>query len=312
MSDSYSRESGVLHNNFDIDNAEVLQDLESKLSAERLFELESGLVRLGPTFDRAHLEAIHKHIFQDVYPWAGRTRGEEFTIDGVKYSPVQTWKLNKDDFLAHKFIDAGIHNALRHIADRKSLDTIEGFAENAGKALGDLNHVHEFREGNGRTQRFFTKTLGNEHGHNVDFTVISQERNNHASITVNRDPNASDLQDLLLDATDPQRQDALRTTFEALERDGHDPQEFNIRTAKVGEELTGAIFARDNDVASVVQDDGQVIVLDQLDIPEGYDGESTFEVQRDLSDLASPERQEDLLRQQNSQKPPENGDDFVQ
>ena len=311
MSDPYSRESGVLHNNFDIDNAEVLQDLESKLSAERLFELQSGLVRLEPTFDRTHLQAIHKHIFQDIYPWAGKTRDQTFEIDNVNYTPINISK-GESTFLPHNFIDNGIHDALKHIENRDALNTVHGFAENAGKTLGELNFVHAAREGNGRTQRSFVSSLGNELGHHVNFTVISRERNLQASISVFKDPNASDLQDLLLDATDPQRQDALRTTFGALERDGHDPHEFNVRTGKVGEELTGPIFARDNDVASVVQDDGQVIVIDQLDIPEGYDGESMFEVQRDLSDLASPERQEDLLKQQNSQKPPENGDDLVQ
>ena len=311
MSDPYSRESGVLHNNFDIDNQTQLNSLENSFTYNRIIELETQTVTPKQTFDKEHLQALHKHIFQDVYPWAGKTRDQSFEINGVSYTPINISK-GESNFLPNNFIDNGVHDAFKPIQDRAALHTVAGFAERAGQTLGELNYVHPFREGNGRTQRELISALGREYGHNVDFMVISRERNDQASIAVNKDPNASDLQDLLLDATDPHRQDALRTTFEALERDGHNPHEFNIRTAKVGEELTGAIFARDNDVASVVQDDGQVIVLDQLDIPEGYDGESTFEVQRDLSDLASPERQEDLLKQQNSQKPSENGDDFVQ
>ena len=60
-----------------------LERLEGDLVAARGYELDAGY---GPTgaFDIAHLKAIHRHLFQDVYEWAGHTRAEPVTLsDGT-------------------------------------------------------------------------------------------------------------------------------------------------------------------------------------------------------------------------------------
>ena len=41
------------------------------------------------------------------------------------------------------------------------------FAERAAFYLGELNTIHSFRDGNGRTQREFIRTLGLRAGHKV-------------------------------------------------------------------------------------------------------------------------------------------------
>ena len=46
----------------------------------------------------------------------------------------------------------------------------DGFAEGAGPVLGDVNHVHPFREGDGRTQLQYLKRLATRAGHAVDLT----------------------------------------------------------------------------------------------------------------------------------------------
>jgi cell filamentation protein len=45
----------------------------------------------GPTgqFDAAHLKAIHRHLFQDVYEWAGRTRDEKVRLSYCGPQPPQ-------------------------------------------------------------------------------------------------------------------------------------------------------------------------------------------------------------------------------
>ena len=48
----------------------------------------------------------------------------------------------------------------------------DGFAEGAGPVLGDVNHVHPFREGNGRTQLQYLKQLAARAGHAIDLTRI--------------------------------------------------------------------------------------------------------------------------------------------
>lgn len=68
-----------------------------------------------------------------------------------------------------------------------------GFAEGAGPVLGDVNHVHPFREGNGRTQLQYLKQLAEQAGHAIDLTQVdpaawleASRRSNagdHAAIT---------------------------------------------------------------------------------------------------------------------------------
>lgn len=49
------------------------------------------------------------------------------------------------------------------------------FASRAAEFLGDLNALHPFREGNGRTQREFLRRLALKVGYRLDFSDVSQE-----------------------------------------------------------------------------------------------------------------------------------------
>jgi cell filamentation protein, protein adenylyltransferase len=59
------------------------------------------------------------------------------------------------------------------------------FANRAAAVMVDLNGVHPFREGNGRTQRVFMGVLAQEAGYSLDFSVVSRERMIQASIAGN-------------------------------------------------------------------------------------------------------------------------------
>jgi cell filamentation protein len=62
----------VLRNIPDIRDSQRLADFEANATTARLAEL--GAIPLKGRFDVAHLKAIHKYIFQDVYSWAGEFR----------------------------------------------------------------------------------------------------------------------------------------------------------------------------------------------------------------------------------------------
>ncbi len=64
----------------------------------------------------------------------------------------------------------------------------DGFAEGAGPVLGDVNHVHPFREGNGRTQLQYLKQLAARAGHALDLTRIGRD----AWLDASRCSNAGD------------------------------------------------------------------------------------------------------------------------
>jgi cell filamentation protein len=49
------------------------------------------------------------------------------------------------------------------------------FARAAGGIIGDVNYVHPFREGNGRTQLQYLKQLAARAGHPIDLTRLTPE-----------------------------------------------------------------------------------------------------------------------------------------
>ena len=321
MKDPYSRDSGILHNNFDTDNLAYLNALERDLSAQRIGEIARDVDSPDKTFDRKHLEAIHHKIFQDTYPWAGKTRDQTFEIDNVKYTPIDIAK-DESQFLQHSKIDIGIHEALKPLKENTNLEDINNFSEKAGEILDGLNFVHAFREGNGRANRSFISTLGRAHGHDVDFTVITQFRNTQASISVFNNPDSDEFKELILDATDPTRREALRDGFKAIEENGYDPQEFNIRSARVGETIEGSILKHDKETFTFVSaENTEIVVIDKLDLPKDYDkklagDDIKINVENDLSNLQTDERllevaKQDALKElQNSQNAIRGDDDL--
>ena len=68
----YPPDYTVLRNRLDIRDAPALEAAERQFVAQRLLEpVPAG------DFDLAHLKAIHRHLFQDVYEWAGDVRTVE-------------------------------------------------------------------------------------------------------------------------------------------------------------------------------------------------------------------------------------------
>lgn len=104
-----------------------------------------------------HYRAIHKHLFQDVYPWAGRYRTVRLSKDGSAFCyPEHIAAEMRTLFASLK--------AKRFFADLPA----DAFAVEAAHFLATLNAIHPFREGNGRTQTSFLFVLAAEAGHPID------------------------------------------------------------------------------------------------------------------------------------------------
>jgi cell filamentation protein len=72
--------TNVLKNLRGIQNLDVLSEFGMQMTTRRLIELSAQPMR--GSFDAAHARAIHKHIFQDVYPWAGDFRTVNISRSG--------------------------------------------------------------------------------------------------------------------------------------------------------------------------------------------------------------------------------------
>ena len=155
--------SRVLKNKFGVRDPDRLQRLENDLSFARIAELKH--TPIPGQFDYAHLKAIHKHIFQDVYAWAGEPR----TIGIVKGQAVLDGRS-----VAYPHPDApveNIHNRAAYaFADLKKDHLLKGMEAQRFDArlvyhAAEIWEVHPFREGNTRTTVAFIRQLADEAGH---------------------------------------------------------------------------------------------------------------------------------------------------
>jgi cell filamentation protein len=205
-------DQAAIKNRLGVQTHDALEAFSAPLVAARISELGAGHGPTG-TLDAAHLNYIHRHLFQDVYEWPGRTRDEKVRLaDGTVATEPVIRKADGKPFM----LGARIPGALQAISDRlRKANHLRGlsrdaFATQAADIMASINAIHAFREGNGRTQRAFIRTLAKAAGHTLDFTVISQERMIQASIAANEREDPTVMRRLFADATNPARIAALR------------------------------------------------------------------------------------------------------
>lgn len=163
-------ETGILRNRIGARTQAALDRAEGGLSVHRLVELaERYPVR--PTGDLDELRGIHRHLFQDVYEWAGRTR----TVD--------LRKRGGEPFLPASRIETGtgfLFDDLRRDGHLRSLSRSR-YVERLAHHYDALNYAHPFREGNGRTQRVFWSRVASDAGWQLDWRLVSKDCNNETA-----------------------------------------------------------------------------------------------------------------------------------
>ena len=162
--------TNVLKNLRDIRDWEVLSKFEMDMSTRRASEL---LKRKKPSgkFDIAHLRQIHHYIFQDVYEWAGELRTVNIARPGQYF------------FAFHHMIVPCLDTAFTKLTSERLLNGLDAvqFSQRAAYYMGELNAVHPFRDGNGRTQREFIRQVGLQSGQAIRWSRVTREQMGEAS-----------------------------------------------------------------------------------------------------------------------------------
>ncbi|MCB2380235.1 Fic family protein [Hymenobacter sp. BT635] len=163
--------TGVFYNKLGITDAEELEQATKDASLRRLQELAAGYGPQGDTFDAPRLRAVHQHLFQDTFEWAGQTR-REAGFQGVKAADLPGTTAVPMHFAPFERIDERLNvlgEQLKLENNLKGLPTAEAFAERAAYYFDHYNHVHAFREGNGRTLQATFAEIAYQAGYQVDF-----------------------------------------------------------------------------------------------------------------------------------------------
>lgn len=162
---------------YGLDSQLALSVVERIHAEQRAAELEAAPI-LGQ-FDYDHMKALHFHLFQDVYDWAGQERTAPMPGPLFKHGPDVSNFPDvdmSDRSVSHKYLPAGPelskaaieqYDHIRHADYLRGLDR-DDFVENLAIRWGALNEVHSFREGNTRTQFMFFTDLAHHAGYAID------------------------------------------------------------------------------------------------------------------------------------------------
>lgn len=142
----------VLINKLNLRDQARLDAFEAEITAQRAAEpLPAG------SLSYSQYRAIHRHLFQDVYRWAGKLRTVRISKDGSAFCYPEN-------------IDREMRRLFASLSKEKHFRGLDAaaFARKAAHVLAEINAIHPFREGNGRTQLSFLILLAERAGHPLD------------------------------------------------------------------------------------------------------------------------------------------------
>jgi len=158
----------VLKNKLNITDADELKSAEREITSLRTAQLM--IEPMDGTLDFGYLKQIHRFLFGDIYEWAGSVRS------------VNISKGNQ--FCRCELIEEQMSQIMGKLADENYLYGLdkEKLAERLAYYIGEINAIHPFREGNGRSQRMFIEVLALRNRYHLDFALISNEEMLEASM----------------------------------------------------------------------------------------------------------------------------------
>nr|WP_199805751.1 BID domain-containing T4SS effector [Bartonella washoeensis] len=236
----YYPNSVTLKNKYGIKDYERLQVQCAHDSARAMINLRQEATPQRLT--SAYLLYIHHTLFKNTFEWAGHTRDKPFSFaDGTTASAPKMKKANIS-FASGKKVQEGLDDLDRTLNEKNNLKglTRKAFVKNAAEMMIQLNYMHPFKKGNGRTQRMFFEKLAEVAGHKLDFSLVTKERMNLASIASLQSGDAEPMKHLFDDISDPEKTTILKEFMDHMKNIGFDNINHRVViTAKEDETYTG-------------------------------------------------------------------------
>ncbi len=171
----------VLINKFNIIDQNILGKVDADITRKNIALL--NMCPIKGNFDLTHLQNIHLAIFKDLYLFAGEIR-DEIISKGTTFALPQYIKSYSDELFKNL--------KKEHYIINKNIDET---ANRLSYYMSEINAIHPFREGNGRSNREFIRTLALKCGFYIDWSRLSKEELLRASISSMR--NTDELEKLI-------------------------------------------------------------------------------------------------------------------
>lgn len=161
-------ETGILRN---LIGATTYKDLR-KAEGDIVALAEISLDNIPHTVDLLELKKIHKALFSKIYDWAGDLRTVNIRKGSEEYFLDYTYLENGARFIFEKLYEENFLKGLEY----------EEFVKRLTYFYEQLNFIHPFREGNGRTQRIFWQRVADEAGYKIDWSKVVGNELDNASL----------------------------------------------------------------------------------------------------------------------------------
>ena len=145
----------MLENKLGLTSSADLAREEERISKKKAVELfEKGILDDLPAGVFSTLQVIHRYLFEDIYPFAGKIRTVNVAKGNFRFAPLM-------------YLQAALDNI-----DKMPQSNFDAIVEK----YVEMNIAHPFREGNGRSTRIWLDhILKTEIGKVVDWSKVDKE-----------------------------------------------------------------------------------------------------------------------------------------
>ncbi len=155
-------DSDVLKNKLNIRDRDKLKQAEEEITALKQYILMESPIK--GRFTKTQLINIHRFLFEDIYPFAGHIRREQISKGDTLFFPPHLINQELDKVFSK------LHNDnMLHETDRKHQ------IERLSYIMSELNIIHPFREGNGRSIRELIRCMALHYGFSLDWSRVDRD-----------------------------------------------------------------------------------------------------------------------------------------
>lgn len=159
----------VLINLLGITSSEELENAEADLTAAIIASISDEPA--SGNFDLDHLKNIHWELFHAIYSWAGEIRVVEIGKEETRFANAA-------------IIEQAAQELFSKLHTQRLLKDLprDEYAANLAHYYSEVNVLHPFREGNGRTERVFFSQLTAVASYRLAWERMSAKENIDACI----------------------------------------------------------------------------------------------------------------------------------
>lgn len=179
--------TNTLVNKLNIKDFNKLENYEKSVVALKLMALEKK--GITGKFDIHHFVSIHKFLFEEIYPFAGLFRNENIAKGYFQFAQWQ-------------YIESELTKLLEQL-NKEDLSFLskKAFSQRLAYYWSELNVLHPFREGNGRTTREFMRQIALKYNYRLNLHNVDAKDILNASIKSIID--VTDLENIIYKCLEP-------------------------------------------------------------------------------------------------------------